>query len=223
MASGFPDANISWSLLNETGTLVASGSLTPTAGAVSVDVQISSANNSLGAGEVLGARELLWSYTVAAAAVSGSHRYTIEGSVPFVVSEAGVRQLIGIDQEDDLPDHDVPLIKAYLHFQNAVGDDALAAGLLGTAFERSQIATAIEAQAALMVLPSLQVRLAQKESSGTNQFARGKIDWERLEAHLARLVSEGSVIVNPATDPLATNNTALLVLVTPVDDLFPGG
>lgn len=202
---------------------MASGVITPVVGDVSVDIQIAASNNDLNVGELLGAREILWSYSVGGQAASGSHRYTLEGAIPFVVSENGVRQLLGIDQEDDLPDVDVPLAKAYLYFQNFVGEAELAAGIVGTAFERSCVATAIEAQAALMVLPSLQVRLAQKESSGTNQFARGKIAWEQLEAHLSKLVLEGSTLLNPTLDPMQANNTALLVLVTPVDDLFPDG
>ena len=213
--SGFPDAAIAYSL-KENGTTLLSGTVTPVAGSLSVNVQINASYNTLAAGAVLGHRDFSWSYAVATIAVSGSVRYSVEAPIPFGVSADGVRNKLGLDLTD-LPDNQVPLARAYLQFQDSAGVAALAALETATAYKQLVIADAIEAMAGLALIPSLQVRIAQSESSGTNKFDRQKIDWHIVREQLNLYISNGMTITTTGVA-----GGSLFRLASPAINLFPG-
>lgn len=207
-------AALTWTLVDGAEATVTSGSVIPEAGAISVDITVLATHNTLLPGAMLGDRELSWQFE----GDYDLHRYRLEASIPFGVSPEGVRQKLGLSAAD-LSDAEIPLLKAYLTFQSRVGSTLLAA--VTDDLTILTVTDAIEAGAALAVLPTLQVRVAEKESSGTNQFARGSIDWAALAGVLAALVSEGEGLVNPALE-VASSGVSLLQLVTPDVDLFPG-
>jgi hypothetical protein len=206
---------LTWTLVDEFGSAISNGSTTPPSGAISVDIVISAPNNTLGLGLLWGGRELSWSFD----GQVGFHQYRLEGMVPFGASCAGVRSKLGLGNADDLGDEEIPLLKSYLTFRDKVGAVALAA-VTGD-LNKMIVMDAIEASAALSLLPTLQVRVAEKESSGTNQYARGKIDWALLDQVLTDLVTAGEGLVDPAL-VVAASGLSLLQLVTPDTDLFPG-
>ena len=216
---GTPTGNLTWTLVDEAGTAVSNGTIVPAAGAISLIVLVTGLSNTLGAGVLWGARDLSWSYVVNGVTIFGEYRYTLEGRVPFGVMPAGVRTKLGLGADEDLGDEEIPLLKAYLLFRSRVGSAALAT--VTADLDKLLIREAIESAAALELLPTLQVRVAEKESSGTNQYARGKIDWDKLEAVLRQAVSTGEVLVNPGLTP-TSNGISLLLLVTPDVELFPG-
>lgn len=222
-ATGFPDAEVSWQVKNMAGTVVGSGATAPDPGAVSFTIEIPPTANTLPVGVVLAGRDLTWSYTTSSRTESGAFRYQVEAQLPFFASERGVRNMLGIAEVEDLSDEDIGLVRAYLEFENTVGAAALASMVSGSVYNTMKIAEGIEAQAGLRLLPTLQVRVAKRETSGTNQYDRGDIDWEILGAQLAATVLSAAILVNPELDVPSSSTTSLLTVVTPATDLFPDG
>lgn len=222
-ASGEPDANVSWQLTDTAGAVKQSGAVNPAPGAVSQTIEILALSNTLAVGQLLGSRDLTWSYSVAGVAVSDSVRYQLEGQVPFFASESGVRNMLGLHEVEDLSDEDIALVRGYMQFEKLVGAATLVPFLSGTSYDMMLISEGIEAQTALRLLPTLQVRVAKRESSGTNQYDRQDIDWLSIEASLAARVRAAAVLIDPVLDVASSSSSALLVLVTPNFDLFPDG
>lgn len=212
-SEGAPDGDITWTLLDGAGATVTGGTVTPEADSVSAVIAVPGAQNVISeAGVLFAHRELNWSYTVGGIAHNGRQRYRLEAFLPFGVSEEGVRRKLGVESHE-IEDESIDLVGAFTDFRKKVtaalldavsGDDELV------------VCDAIEALAALNVLPTLQVSLAAKESSGTSQFQRDKIDWKALRAHLEYLVATGYATVNPATDTTA-NLAPLLIAVVRAD------
>jgi hypothetical protein len=215
--SGFPDGAIAYSLYDN-GTLTHTGTVTPAAGAVSANIQIPGSWNALGTGVVLGARDLQWSYTSAAVAISGERRYKLEALLPFNISADGVRVKLGFDVAADLPDSQIPLTRAYLDFQARVTSTLLTPFETGASYDQMVIADAIEAMAALALIPTLQVRVAKSESSGSNTYERMDVDWTVLAEYLMGYVATALTAVSPK---FTFDGGSLFVLSTP-PDLFPG-
>lgn len=216
-ASGIPDANVVWRLTDGAGVLIATNSIIPPPGSVSVNIQISPVNNLVPEGQLHAFRELQWEYQVGGVFHTGVHQYTLIARLPYGVSPEGVRKKLGVESHE-LEDDEIDLLGAYLRFESNVTPGSLAA-YVGTTYP---ITHAIEAQAALDILPTLQVRLANKETSGTNAFQRQSIDWELLASHLMGTISEGLLLVDPTVDLLGSPSVAFVV-VTRETDLFPGG
>lgn len=89
----------------------------------------------------------------------------------------------------------------------------------GTPYEKLMVVDAIEATAALMVLPTLQVRVAKTETSGTNSYTRQNIDWDKLKEYLQSVVAESLA----AAQPGASTTIDSLFIATTGTSLFPDG
>lgn len=217
-SSGHPDGDVDWEVRGPDGALLDSGALVIPADAVSTVVTVPAASNTLLVGELHSYRDVSWSYTVAGVVINGEERYTVEARLPFGVSPNGVRSKLGVERTD-LPDADIGLVAAYLSFEEQVTQDRL----LAVSDPATQIAVtnAIEAIAALAVLPTMQLRVATKESSGTNQYQRQKIDWEAIGLHLEGMVHTGLGAVIPGFDT-TEDFGPLLVLATPSVDPLTG-
>lgn len=222
-ASGSPDAEVSWQLRNTGGTLIQSGTFTPADGAISAAIEITMAGNLLANGQLLGSRDLTWTYAVGGATMSDSFRYQLEGAVPFFATSDGVRNMLGLGQVEDLSDEDIALVRGYLEFEQLVGATKLATMLTGTSYQMMIISEGIEAQAAMRLLPTLQVRVAKRETSGTNQYDRQEIDWVAIQAALAGKINAAAIVVDATLEVTRIASGALLQLVTPSYDLFPDG
>lgn len=206
---GFPDGDINWTLLDRDGAVVASGMITPAAGAASVVITVTGAQNTVEAGVLSSSRELQWDYTAGGLTQAGRYRYRLDAFLPLGVSEDSVRHKLGVELHE-LEDEAIDLPAAYGQFQEMVGAGVLAAV---TGFEVTQARDAIEATAALALIPALQVKLATKQSSGTDQFQRGKIDWDAVRAQLELYVQTGVTALNPQVDPLANYGTIFIPVV----------
>lgn len=216
--SGMPDNDVAWRLLGSTGLELASGSVPIPSDAVSINLLIPPSYNNLAVGALVGSRDFEWTYTVNGEVVNGEERYSIEARPPFGASNDGVRAKLGVEDQD-LPDSDISLIRAYIGFRDLVGADLLAA--LTDEASQLAIADAIEAQAALNLIPTMAVRVATSEDSGTNSFKRQSVDWGAVAEHLAAIVNAGIVTVLPNYDPMASAG-ALFILATPTTDPFTG-
>lgn len=212
---GAPDGDLAVEVYGPDG-LVGSETVTVPADAVSITINIPSSLNTLPVGGVLSYRDVTWSYMLAGAVENGEQRYSIEARVPFGVSSDGVRAKLGVDRTD-LPDADISLARAYLAFRGVVGVDELALIPQDT----TAVTDAIEAQAALSLIPTMAVRVATKESSGTNQYQRQAIDWDAVAAYLAGVVSAGYTAVIPTYDETADFGQ-IFVVVTPATDAITG-
>lgn len=196
-SSGFPDGAVTWVLRDGFGAQIATGTITPTASDVSTVITVSGTHNTLVANDLMDYRELSWSYAVGSLNYSGRTRYRIEAFLKFGVSNDGVRSKLGVEAHE-VEDSRIDLVAAYASFEETVSKEDLNA--VSNAYTEIVVCDAIEALAALRILPSLQVSLAQRESSGTNQYQRSTIQWEDLRAHLNELVAAGYTVVNPSVD-----------------------
>jgi hypothetical protein len=213
--SGAPDGNLSWTLLGPDGTLLTSGSINTPDNAVSEQIVVPGQYNTLPAGELTSYRDLTWTYSKGGAIINGEERYTLQGRVPYGATPQGVRNKLGVDPHD-LPDDEIDLVKAYYDYGVLVARTAFP-DVITVPQQDIRIRDAIEALAALVLVPSMQVRIASKESSGTDTFQRQKIDWALLADNLNAIVVGGALILDPAFDETAGFG-AVFILASPTTD-----
>lgn len=199
-ASGAPSGAISYTVRGNDNlpiTALTNLSVTPASGAVSHQLVIPPSGAVLATGATFEGRTLSWSYD----AVSGSVRYRVDAYLPFAVSIEGVRAKLGLF-DDELSEADIDLTAAYVRFAGPiVAQEALAASALAGDFTTLAVTDAIEAVAALAVLPGLQLKLAKSRSSGTNKFERqSDPDWAMLREYLTGLVSLGTDAIDVPSD-----------------------
>lgn len=219
-ATGAPDGDVTWRLLAADGSEISNGTVTPAAEAVSVHLPLAAADVALPSGVFQSTVDLLWSYMVGGAAINGEQRYTIEARLPLGISPDGVRSKLGVSPSE-LPDSEIPLVYSYLSFVDTVSQSAYDAALDGGLVDL-RIRNAVEAMAALSLVSTMQLRIAQSESSDSNQFKRQTIDWAVLRSELSAIVDKGLVAVDPLYDPAETS-AVLFVVASPATDAFTGG
>lgn len=218
--SGAPDGDVTWTLLAPDGTELDSGAITPANGAVSVNIPLSAAALTLGNGVWQQALDVLWTYEVSGAVVNGEYRYTVESRLPLGVSASGVRQKLGVSPSD-LPDDQISLVGGYLEFVDEVGQAEFDAATGVTAVTDLRVRNGIEALSALSLLPTMAVRVASSESSGTNEFKRQNIKWEEMAGVLYSQVTAAYTAIDPTYSPIE-DIEGLFVLATPASDAFTG-
>lgn len=219
--NGLPDGDVTWSLFDTAGTQLATGSVPVLDGAVSVPIGIDAVHNTLGLDVPTGTRDLDWQYTVGGMIINGTQRYSIEIRPPFGASSDGVRNKLGVNATE-LPDNDISLIAAYRYLRTTAGVENVATVSDNGGEADAILRDAVEAFAALSVLPTMSARVAASETSGTNQYKRQDVDWSMLEGPLSSMVDAGITLALPSYDP-TSNNAALFVLATPAVDPITGG
>lgn len=217
--SGFPDGNVTYTLTGASAPVT--GSVTPTVGAVSVNIQITGLENTATLGSVLEGRRLDWTYTVGAVAVAGQRTWLLREALPFPATSDGVRNKLGLDLASDLSDESIDLTGAYLRFRAQVGVSTLAGFETGDAYALLLAADAIEATAALQMVPTMQVRVAKTETSGTNTYTRQDVNWEALVGHLRSYVDDAAAYLSGTTTTFT--GSGLFSVATRSDNLFPDG
>ena len=211
-----PLGAISYVLRDGAGTTLLSSTTTPTVGAVSWPIVIAASYNTVASGAGFEYRQLDWSYTTTRGAVTGVMRYRVDPFLSFGVAPEGVRVKLGATK-DELPDEDIDLTAAYLMFKASVTDVTAAAA--DTGLLNLRVTNAIEAQAALYLLPTLQLKMARMETSGTNTFQRfAAVDWEMLGAQLQAQIADGRDAIDVPSDALGGDGF-IFALSTRVDPL----
>jgi hypothetical protein len=218
-SSGHPDGNVAWSVLGPNGVQMDSGSITPDANAVSVNIPLSTVVNTLGVGSMMSFRDVVWTYSVLGVVINDELRYSVQARVPLGASPDGVRQLLGVSRVE-LPDDDIPLVEAYIRFIDIVSQESFDAAIDGGIADLT-LRRAIEASAALAVLPTMPIRVTNQESSGTNSFKRQEIDWAAIGDNLAGLINGAIILVDPTFD-ITAGFGALLILASPSVDPITG-
>jgi hypothetical protein len=194
---GQPVTPLTYTLYNQDGDVVTTDTIAITPTQISYTVEIAGSFNSLSK-PLFEQMRLEWQYNTADQAILDSVTYTIRAPIPFPVSEANVRKMLGVDLSE-LPDSDVDLFAAYLNFKNKFEDPTLldAYGSQGS-LDAYKLTMAIEATAALSVFPTLAIRLPKKYDSGTSSYERwNTIDWELLYSDIASRVTDGLSVIDP--------------------------
>jgi hypothetical protein len=219
-ASGTPTGAFSYSLYDDDGNIVNSLEninvpLSP--GDISARIDIPAEANIV-TKPLFEIRLLTWTYPVASGTINGSLRYTIQKDIPFPATPEGVRQLLGVTDKE-IPDDRIDLLGAYIAFSERFvdPDTALAPFAIAGDVESYKITRAIEALAALEILPTLQVSLAARLDSGTDSYQRwNKVDWDMLFQRLQMYVQVAVVIVDPLLEFVIS---PIFVLSTRADPL----
>lgn len=197
-----PSGALTYTLLGNNNATRIAASPTVAAGALSYAIVIPASDATIATGLMFENRTLSYSYPTANGVVSGVVRYRVDAFLPFGATTDGVRNKLGaLDAE--LLDEDIDLIYAYLLFVGPrLNLTALTAAQTSGSLVTLQVIDAIEAQAAINLLPSLQVKLAVARSSGTNTFERtNKMDWEALKIALWAIVAIGANAIDIPTNP----------------------
>lgn len=200
-STGLPTSAVSFQLLGNDGSVKRTGNLTVASDALSHLLVIDGADNDCDA-QLFENRTLTYSYTTASGLVSERIPYRVQKPLPFAASPEGVRSKLGIEAHE-LKDEEIDLVTAYAEMLT-YGDPSayVATGDRNTLL----VIHGIEALAALLVLYTLQLKIASKESSGTNEFSRyGNVDWSMIEAQLQLHVAKTRALLDPTyTDLIGT-------------------
>lgn len=180
--------------------LVATTSLTGLT--TSATVQILAASNALGSGALYENRYVLVNFIYAGKSHSMVQPYKISAFVPISAVPADVRRLTGL-AENELPDQDIDLPTAYFQLLSSFGTDFTTALAATTALGQSAH-EAVALQAAINVVSSFPLRVAQSVKAEDQQFTRAlNIDWGGIEAELRRKLQQTMTsIVTSTTETL---------------------
>lgn len=204
-STGLPSGAVTYSLLGNDGQPLPNYNnltITVPADTFSVVLAVPGSANTCSA-PLFESRTLTWSYSTANGVVSGRTRYRVEKEIPFPVSEHGVRSKLGVE-DHEVEDKDINLLMAYASLNEQFN---LTPYENGGNYNTLLVVEAIEAQAALNVLPSLQLAVAKAEDSGTNKYQRfGNIDWAALEASLNNSIFK-------LQDLVGTDTTGLIGII----------
>lgn len=203
-SAGYPTGAVSYRLLGNDGvTVLYSGEKAPDRGAVDVQLIVPAQHNTC-ALPLFENRTLAWDYITEAGVQSDRITYRVDRPLPFAVSAEGVRNKLGLS-DHEIADSAVDLITAYSEILDLIGETALSTAAVAGDRSTLLVAHAIEATAGLALLPTLQLRAAQRESSGTNEYARySQIDWVMLEANLKAHVDRARGEVDATFDATGT-------------------
>lgn len=117
---------------------------------------------------------------------------------PIVIdcSPDDVRATLGVNRSE-LKDHEISLITSYYAIKQQIGttvDTSLASGT----FDTLRMNRIIVLKECLRLIPSLRLKAAQSQTSGTENFKRFDIDWEALKKELEDQLSGE---LEPIPDP----------------------
>ena len=218
--SGQPTSAFVYTLYNQDGDVVLTDSVTIPVGQLSYLIQIPAVNNVLSK-PLFEKMVIEWEYTTATEAVDGSISFIIHLPIGFPVDPSNVRNLLGVDEEE-LPDDDIKLFEGFMAFKQRLAADAdLTPYIESGDLNSFTVAKAIEAATALLLFPTLQIRLPRKYDSGTSAYERwNNIDWESLAAELEALIGAGLVVITPEYD--FYSDTAIFVLSDRGPDAITG-
>lgn len=208
--SGPAGTNATLKLFDHDGTVLATDPITfgPNG---TVDYTAIAANNAVTGDPAWERRTLKWLY----AGGRGAAAYRLVQGVSHDATTDLVRTILGVNA-DELSDDEIDLVAAFFAFREKVDPADMDAGLIDTGSIGLKLARAIAATAAQAVLPSLQVRLALRDTSGTNEFERQEIDWQRLTEQLAGIVDEAIEAVSPTADGAGVTLFALGTRTDPI-------
>lgn len=208
-----PDSDeVTYSVRNAAGTVVQNGTLSLGAEDTKAIVTVLGTNNAK-------ATDYDYRY-VRISFLYDSNSYTIEKSyriidwVPLAVSASDVRNFIGLG-EDELPDHEIDLVDAYVKVSDENSEDFTLSTILAAGDRKSYYANAaIRYRAAIEIFNTLYLRIHQSEQTDNIVVKRfSKLDIPALRRTAEKLYGQAVTAVAEGTQ---TEVTTFLV-ATPVD------
>jgi hypothetical protein len=180
-------------------------------------VSIPGSVNALPNGAKFGYRAILVSYESNGVTYHNTVRYRVHPYLNFHAGPDNVRSYLGV-HSSELPDNDIDLVSAFYRLQlEATGIDLASKFSSGTveAFTANQ---ALVYMAALEVIPSFQLRIAQRQTSDGSSLSRlENLDFKAMEEK-ARQDLAGAL----ASIKDETQVGSPLMVVTNDTDLFSG-
>ena len=143
--------------------------------------------------------------------------------VPFLnttVTHAAVRSQIGGIGKTTLPDDEIDIIRAYLQIEDKLGQPVLEDALSSGGLTEITANDAIRLQAAMDVLPSVKLRVLQKETDGPLSYERADLGplLDQLEVDIRQnLLAAINTLSGRAEDSFT-----LLLLTSPTDPITGG-
>ena len=194
--SGQPTSDLTYTLYNSDGDEVETNTVPIADGQLSYTINIPAASNSL-TKPLFDQMTLEWEYDTSNEAITNSTTYTIHAPIGFPVSNEGVRSMLGVDKAEQ-PDDEISLFQGYLSFRQMVGENTdLTPYRDAGDFNSYKVTKAIEAATALMIFPTLQVRLPKIYDSGTSKYERWTtINWDALHAEISGKIGDAMELVN---------------------------
>lgn len=179
--------DVSYTLLDGTGTAVTGYTAVPLTAAPQVVVMIPASQNTLATGRRLESRTVKVLFTVDGIIHTLTQRYMLHPSMNIVVSEDQVRSALGM-YRDEVGNSDVDLVKAYLQVEGTLGQTVLETALSAGDLSTLNANNAILYKAALNIVPSLMMRAPARRVTDNVEFHRfgsPKFDvlQEELQAH----------------------------------------
>lgn len=193
---GQPVGDFTYTLYNQNGTVVVTNTVPIVLGQLSYVIALTGTNNTM-TKPLFEQMRLEWEYATAIEIIADSLVYQIHAPIGFPVSQDEVRNMLGVN-EDELPDSDIDLLGGFLYFRELVGEDVnITAFQNAGTFSTYKVTKAIEAATALMLFPTMQIRLPRKYDSGTSSYERWtSIDWDALRAEISEKLNVGLTLVN---------------------------
>lgn len=203
-------ASASYVVRDHSGATIDSGALP--AAATSESVTVSAANNALSNGALIENRFLTVLFVVSGGTYHFQKSYSLHGFIPMTVSPQDTRRELGLDTSE-LPDADVDLVSAYFHLEDLHGTSFTDA-FTDTDIQCRAANQAVAVQAALNLIPSLQLRAAKAVRSEDSEFHRvSKLDFESLRHDLNLKAADLLATAKGVT----TVTPDIFVLSTPTD------
>lgn len=197
--TGLPSGVVSYELIGNNGEVLWAGDIQPDDGAISHLLVVPAEHNSCAA-PLFESRRLVYHYQTANELVSQSTSYRVERAIPIAATTSGVRKKLGVEPHE-LEDSEIDLLSAYATLLEKDAGNILPTILTAGDSSTLKVIHALEAQAALDLLPTLQLKIAQRETGGTNEFQRyTKVDWNQIELSLRVHLARFDALVDPTYD-----------------------
>lgn len=185
-------------------------------GDTGVTVVVDAALNTIPSGKRFSRRTIMVTWRANGQHCQLMRPYRVLPFALYSATEVNVRALLGLG-EDELPDADVDLFSAFLSVESDVGSDALATALTSGTTDETNANSAIVAECALALLPSLRTRTLMAITDGDQKIERFRTppDWAKLETDL-RGVRSAAIAALTGIDVTAAAG-GLAVFTSPTD------
>lgn len=208
-----PDiGSVTWTLYGNDGSIGSQNNTALTTDASTNKVTLATSQGDNVISGAVEKRTIVIDYDINGQGYSDQIHYWITSLLNITVTEADVRAVLGVEPKE-LPDDAINIVEAYHDTSADLVNDIttiLAAG------DRSALKAnrAITLKAALTVLPSLRLKVAQKETSDTIGYSRyTDMDWIALRDDLSAQYADALL----QSDDQQVPDLALFVVSTPPD------
>lgn len=206
---------VSYTLYDHSGSAIRQNvNVSVAAGANYVSIPLLGSDATIASGRRFEKRQLFVTWQSQGQEYSATKRWRVIPYTDYSATQTDVRALLGLN-DDDLNDDEIDLFSAFLSIEDEVTQSTLTAALQsGTSLEM-QANRLIAVEAALLVLPSLELRTAASVVDGNRRWDRFRTppDWEVIGARLGALKAQmlATVTGTPQGGP------TLMSVSTPTD------